>query len=372
MKACRGEEAVARTVGVEEELLLVDPRSGEPRALSAAVLAVADRRAEGESAFEAELQHQQVEFATKPHGDMGDLGEEIRRRRSEAAESAARADAAVVALATAPTLVKPSLGDGERHSWLADRFGETAQEQLTCGCHVHVSVESDEEGVGVLDRVRAWLPVLLALSANSPFWQGRDTTYDSYRSRVWGRWPSAGPVEVFGTAKHYHEQVGALMETRVLRDPGMVYFDARLSHRYPTVEVRVADVCLDPADTVLLATLTRGLVETAAREWRAGEAPGAVGVSLLRMAAWQAGRSGLDGDLLHPLTMRPQPAADVAGALLTHVREALEDTGDSTSAETALEKVLERGTGARTQRELLARTGSLGAMVTECVTRTRG
>ncbi|MGW2844777.1 glutamate--cysteine ligase, partial [Streptomyces sp. NPDC001274] len=300
------------------------------------------------------------------------LGDDIRRGRSEAAESAARADAAVVALATAPTLVKPSLGDGERHGWLAERFGELTQEQLTCGCHVHVSVASDEEGVGVLDRVRAWLPVLLALSANSPFWQGRDTTYDSYRSRVWGRWPSAGPVEVFGTAQRYHEQVRALMETRVLRDPGMIYFDARLSHRYPTVEVRVADVCLDPADTVLLATLTRGLVETAAREWRAGEEPRAVAVSLLRMAAWQAARSGLDGELLHPLTMRPEPAADVTRALLTHVREALEETDDHRSAESALERLLERGTGARTQRELLDRTGRLGAMVTECVARTRG
>ncbi|MFD5189369.1 glutamate--cysteine ligase [Streptomyces sp. NPDC058357] len=363
---------MVRTVGVEEELLLVDPRSGEPQARSAAVLAVAERRSERESAFEPELQRQQVEFATAPHSDMRELGEEIRNRRSEAAESAARAGAAVAALATAPMLVTPALGEGERHSWLADKFGEIAQEQLTCGCHVHISVASDEEGVGVLDRMRVWLPVILALSANSPFWQGRDTTYSSYRSRVWGRWPSAGPVEVFGTAKQYREQVRALMETGVLRDPGMLYFDARLSHRYPTVEVRVADVCLDPGDTGLLATLVRGLVETAAREWRAGEAPERAAVSVLRMAAWQAGRSGLEGKLLHPLTMRPEPAADVMGALLAHIRDALEDTDDCASAEKALKNVLERGTGARTQRELFARTGSLGAVVTECVARTRG
>ncbi|MFF2009677.1 glutamate--cysteine ligase [Streptomyces sp. NPDC058195] len=363
---------MVRTVGVEEELLLVDPRCGEPRALSAAVLAVAERRSEGDSPFEPELQHQQLEFATAPHREMGEIGEEIRRLRAEAAESAARAGAAVVALATAPLPVRPSVGEGERHSWLADKFGETAQEQLTCGCHVHVSVASDEEGVGVLDRMRIWLPVLLALSANSPFWQGNDTAYSSYRSRVWGRWPSAGPVEIFRSAERYHEQVRALIETRVLRDRGMLYFDARLSHRYPTVEVRVADVCLDPADTVLLATLVRGLVETAAREWRAGDEPDGAGVSVLRMAAWQAARSGLEGQLLHPRTMRPQPAADVVAALLTHVREALEDTDDYASAEKALKNVTERGTGARIQRELLTRTGSLGAVVAECVSRTRG
>ncbi|MGW0788690.1 glutamate--cysteine ligase 2 [Streptomyces sp. NPDC002911] len=365
-----------RTVGVEEELLLVDAENGDPQALSTAVLALAERRSErrseGDSVFESELHDQQLEFATEPRGAMEDLAEEILRWRAEAAQSAAQAGAAVAALATSPMPVGPSIGEDERYRWLAQRFGLTAQEQLTCGCHVHVSVESDEEGVAVLDRVRPWLPVLLALSANSPFWQGRDTSYDSYRSRVWGRWPSAGPVELFGSADRYHEQVRTLVDTGVLRDEGMIYFDARLSYRYPTVEIRVADVCLDPADTVLLATLVRGLVETAARAWRAGDPPDPVPVTVLRMAAWQAARSGTEGQLLHPLTMRPEPAADVAQALLTHVGEALEDSGDLGSADKALRAVLTRGTGARVQRELLEGSDSLRTVVTECVARTRG
>ncbi|WP_406387571.1 glutamate--cysteine ligase [Streptomyces sp. NBC_00887] len=363
---------MVRTVGVEEELLLVDEHSGEPRALSTAVLALAEVRAEGDSAFESELHLQQMEFATQPCSAMAELAEEILRWRAEAAESAAQAGAAVAALATAPLPVNPPIGEGERYRWLAERFGLTTQEQLTCGCHVHVAVDSDEEGVGVLDRMRPWLPVLLALSSNSPFWQGQDTEYSSYRSRVWGRWPSAGPVEVFGSADRYHEQVQALVDTGVLRDQGMIYFDARLSHRYPTVEVRVADVCLDPGDTVLLATLVRGLVETAAREWHAGGPPDPSGVSVLRMATWQAGRSGLEGRLLHPRTMRPEPAADVIGALLSHVQAALEETDDFSSVEKALKNLMERGTGARTQRDALARTGSLRAVVTECVSRTQG
>lgn len=361
---------MVRTVGVEEELLLVDERSGEPRALSTAVLALAERRAEGKSVFEPELHDQQLEFATEPRTDMRELADEILRSRAEAAKSAAQAGAAVAALATTPLPVSPSIGRGERHRWLAEKFGLTTQEQLTCGCHVHVSVDSDEEGVGVLDRIRPWLSVLLALSANSPFWQGRDSAYASYRSRVWGRWPSAGPVEIFGSADRYHEQVAALVDTGVLRDKGMIYFDARLSHRYPTVEVRVADVCLDPADAALLATLVRGLVDTAARSWAEGEPPDPVGVGVLRMAAWQAGRAGLEGQLLHPLTMRPEPASDVVGALLAHVRNALKESGDLARTEDALKNVLERGTGARIQREALDRTGSLREVVAACVSRT--
>ncbi|WP_328885369.1 glutamate--cysteine ligase [Streptomyces sp. NBC_00316] len=361
-----------RSVGVEEELLLVDAVSGEPQALSTAVLAMAERRAEGECAFESELHRQQLEFATRPQTDMHELADEIIRRRAEAAGHAANLGAAVVALATSPLPVSPSIGTGERYQWLEQRFGLTVQEQLTCGCHVHVSVESDEEGVGVLDRLRPWLSVLLALSANSPFWQSQDSGYHSYRSRVWDRWPSAGPVDVFGSADRYHKEIRALLDTEVLRDEGMIYFDARLSHRYPTVEVRVTDVCLDPTVTVLVATLIRALVDTAALEWRAGKPPAAFRTALLRMAAWRASRSGLADRLLHPLTMHPEPADAVARALLAHVRDALEESSDLKAADDALGSLLTTGNGACVQRGLMQRTGSLRDTVKECVRRTRG
>ncbi|MEU6084359.1 glutamate--cysteine ligase [Streptomyces sp. NPDC047108] len=362
-----------RSVGVEEELLLVDANSGEPRALSAAVLASATGTSGDteEHGFEAELHREQLEFATRPQTGMTELWNELRRWRREAAHHAGRLGAAVAALATSPLEASPSISSEERYRWLQEQFGLTAQEQLTCGCHVHVSVASDEEGVAVLDRMRPWLPVLLALSANSPFWQGQDSRYGSYRSRVWGRWPSAGPAEMFGSAERYHAQVEAMLETGVLRDKGMIYFDARLSHKYDTVEVRVADVCLDPSTTLLLAALTRGLVERAAQQWRAGEPPVPHGVGVLRLAAWRAARSGLDGDLLHPLTMRPESSDSVVRALFEHVREVLDD-GDRALVEEGLQELSRRGTGARFQRELFRRTGSLRDVVVECARRTAG
>ena len=187
------------------------------------------------------------------------------------------------------------------------RFGLTVSEELTCGCHVHVGIDSDDEGVGALDRIRPWLPPLLALTANSPFWQGGDSGYASYRSQVWQRWPSAGPYAPFGSPAGYHATVQAMIDTDTLLDPGMVYFDARLSVQHPTLEVRVGDVCLDVDDAVLLAALVRGLVETAARAWRAGVPADPVRLELLRLAAWRAGRSGVDGVLLDPCSWRPMP-----------------------------------------------------------------
>ncbi|MGW0585700.1 glutamate--cysteine ligase, partial [Streptomyces sp. NPDC002920] len=265
-----------RTVGVEEELLLVDPETGDPKALSAVVLARAARcetNPEEPSVFQKELHNQMVEFATRPHERMGDLAADIVAIRAEAAQHAREAGCTVAALATSPLAVSPSVSIGHRYKWMAEQYGIATREQIVCGCHVHVSVGSDEEGVAVLDRIRPWLPTLMALSANSPFWQGRETGYNSYRRRVWLRWPSAGPTELFGSAEGYHRRVSDMVATGTILDEKMVYFDARLSARYPTVEVRVADVCLHAETAALVATLVRGLVETAARAWEAGEPP---------------------------------------------------------------------------------------------------
>ncbi|CAM5286388.1 putative glutamate--cysteine ligase 2 [Streptomyces avidinii] len=364
-----------RSVGVEEELLLVDAHSGDPLAVSGAVLAAADRLAwshtgtggdRGDHEFEKELQKEQLEFATKPVTEMGELQEEILRIRGEAARHAASAGAVVAAVATSPLSVRPTLNAGTRYRWLGEQFGLTAQEQLTCGCHVHVSVASDDEGVAVLDRIRPWLAVLTAISANSPFWQGEDSGYASYRSRVWNRWPSAGPVDLFGSADRYHEQVRSMIDTGVLRDEGMIYFDARLSATYPTVEVRVADVCLDPGTPVLLAALIRGLVETAARSWENGEPPARIGTSLLRLASWRAGRSGLDGPLLHPETMREASPVAAVEALYRYVRQALVDHGDDERVRDGIAHLHERGNGARIQRRLHEGGEALSCVVTRC------
>ncbi|GAB1331269.1 glutamate--cysteine ligase 2 [Streptomyces sennicomposti] len=361
-----------RTVGVEEELLLVDPETGEPKALSAAVLARAEADDADQDVFEKELYGQMLEFATHPQHSMAELGAEIVRCRKEAARHAGEIGCAVAALATSPLPVSPTISINPRYQWLADQYGIATREQLVCGMHVHVSVESDEEGVAVLDRIRPWLPVLLAVSANSPFWQGKDTSYDSYRSRVWDRWPSAGPTELFGSPERYHRLVADMVATGVILDEKMAYFDARLSERYPTVEVRVSDVCLHAETAQLIATLARALVETAARDWRAGKDPVDHSVSLLRLAAWQAARAGLAHELLHPATMRRLPAESVLGALLDHVGDALADSGDLDQAREAVAGLLRRGTGARVQRELLERTGSLREVVTECVRHTQG
>lgn len=151
----------------------------------------------------------------------------------------------------------------------------------------------------------------------------------------------------------------------MLLDEGMVYFDARLSRNYPTVEIRVADVCLQPDDAVLIAALARALVDTAARQWRDNLPPPAVPAPLLRLASWQANRYGIDAKLLHPLTAAPSPAQEVITLLMKHVRDALAENGDEEHATGLLRDLLARGTGASQQRTAFHRTGSFIDVVAE-------
>jgi carboxylate-amine ligase len=355
-----------RSFGVEEEMLLVDPDTGVPVALSDAVTG------DGDDDPQSELQRQQVETDTVPCTTLDELSDQLRAQRRAAADAAGHKDCQVVALATSPLAVSPSTTPKDRYLRMVEEYALTAEEQLTCGCHVHVRIASEEEGVAVLDRIRTWLPVLLAMTANSPFWQERDTGYASYRQQVWGRWPSAGPVGLFGTPKSYHETIQAMIESGGLLDEGMVYFDARLSRHYPTVELRTADVCMLADDALLVAALARGLVETAAREWQAGEPPLPVRTEVLRLASWRASRSGLEGELVHPLTARPVRAEVAVRALLGHVAPALSDIGDLDTATDLTGRLLSRGNGAVLQRRTYEKTGDLGAVVRDAVDRTLG
>lgn len=317
-----------------------------------------------------ELQLEQLEIDTRPTTSLDDLAGEVRQRRLAAAYAARAVGAEVAALGTSPLPVKPSLTPVWRYEWMADEYGLTAAENLTCGCHVHVSVSSDEEGVGIIDRIRSWLPPLLAMSANSPFWQGRESGYASYRGRVWPRWPSAGPTGTFGSAENYHSMVKAMVGSGVLLDEGMIYFDARLSRHYPTVEVRIGDVCLEADDAVMLAALVRALVETAARQWEAGEPPLQVPVEMLRLANWRASKSGLGGDLVHPTTLRPVPAKMVLETLLEHVTPALTDAGELATVRGMLDALVDRGTGADQQRRIFRQYNRLSDVVAHAIART--
>lgn len=335
-----------RTVGVEEELMLFTA-SGQ-RAAPAGEELADDPAIEVEHEFKLE----QAEIASEPSADPAEVGAQLRERRAELIASARERGVTVAAIGTSPIGVQPTPTPDERYLRMHERYGLVAGDQLACGAHVHVAVQSRAEGVAAIDGIRPWLAVLIALSANSPFWSGDDTGYASYRSISWGRWPTAGATDRFGSERSYDRVVAELIESGAAIDEAMIYFDARLSARYPTVEIRVADVGQEVSDSVLLAALCRGLVETAVHA-PAADPP----LPVLRAAAWRAARFGLADDLFDVADARLRPAADVLDHLLDVVQPALRRTGDVDTVRVAVDRVLRRGTGADLQRADLARTG---------------
>lgn len=363
-----------RSVGVEEELLLVDEQSGVPLAVVDAVLASWSAPAHLDPSepphtpqLEHEVKAEQIEVISPPFVAIAELVDSIIEGRRIADQAAQRVGARAVALATSVLPVESQLVHSARYEAIRAQSGLTLKEQLTCGFHVHVGVSSEDEGVAVLDRIRPWLATLLALSSNSPFWMGRDTGYASFRSQVWNRWPTAGPYDVFGSAAKYRRTVRSLLGTGVLLDPGMVYFDARLCEHFPTVEIRVADVCTASEHAGAIASLVRGLVETASREWRRGVAPDPTPTTMLRLASWSASRFGVEGTLQDPALGTPRPAAQVVQDLLAHVAPTLTGELELSRVEIALDEILRNGSGAKRQRSTLQRTGSRRAIVAESI-----
>ena len=361
-----------RTVGVEEELMLVDPIDGRPASAGDTVLEAAQEwlGAGADHQVEQEFKMEQTEIGSSPTTDIRSLRAELLALRRSVAAAAGSNGVHVVAVATSPFKVRPTPTQNERYARMLDLFGVIARQQLTCGQHIHVSINSPDEGVAALDRIRGWLPVLTAISANSPFWQGQDTGYASYRSIAWGLWPTAGATEAFGDVEGYHRAIAGLLATGAAMDDGMIYFDARLSATYPTLEIRVPDVCTDVGDSALIAALARGLVDTAATDFSHHRPVQVIRIEVLRGAAWRAARFGLEGDLFDHRTRELVPAWAMVDALVEHVLAALRSNGDLDYVLTALDRLRRHGTGAALQRAEFARRGRLLDVVQNAAQRT--
>src|SRR6201989_1672478 len=316
------------TFGVEEGFLLADPTTGEPVAENKAVAAHA---AEHGVKLQLELSSCQVESNSEVVGGSDALRKELTRLRSIAAEAAKANGAQLLAAALPPTRQHDfPITDTPRYREIADKFGIVAEEGV-CGAHVHVAVPSREAGIRVSNRLRPWLPLFLALSANSAVYRNADTGYASWRSILWARWPSAGPPPHFDSVDQYDATVQMMLDAGAMLDDGMVYWDVRPSANFPTVEVRVSDVPATVAETVLFATLVRALVMTALEAETRRDPFEAPNPHQLRAAYWKGERYGLGRAVPH------------LEELIDHVTPALAAGGDLDMTRAELERISTEG-----------------------------
>jgi carboxylate-amine ligase len=359
------------TVGVEEEFLLVDPATGAAAPAVEAVLEQVPPELRGQ--VQREFQTSQIEIGTPPGLDLSALRHSLGLLRTGLSEAAEAAGVRLLAVGTGPASGPvPPVGDNPRFHRMIDRYRLLVPSPGTNGMHVHVAVPDPETGVRLLNHLRPWLPILHAATANSPFFDGADTGYASWRSVLWEHWPSVAPTPWLDSHAHYERLIDQLIASGMIMDEGMLYWYARLSAKYPTVEVRIGDVCASLDDTIAVAALIRALVGTLLAEVAAGREAPRVDQHLLTAAHWRAAHDGLEGHTVDLSTGAVRPAWEALDNLVALVTPELERHGDLEEVTRLLAGLRAYGTGAARQRAVYARTGELMDVVDDLARQTRG
>jgi carboxylate-amine ligase len=336
------------SVGVEEEFLLLEPDGAVAPAAARVV------RAAEVGGIVPEFMAYQVETVTGVCTTLGELRSDLERLRLLAARAAGQSGVRLVA-AGAPPLAKGPLGaltDNPRYRELATRFPQAVAAGATCASHVHVGVPDRDLAVDVVVRLRPWLSTLLALTANSPLTSGVDSGWSSSRYTRQLRWPTFRPPRCWATAERYDHSLQTLIACGAAMDSASVYYLVRLSARYPTVEVRVADTCLTTDDAVLLAGIVRALVATLIADSRRGVWDAPVPGPRINAGLLAAARDGMSTRETRRGNAPESSAANLATRLLAKIAPALEESGDGDVVRAGLDRVLRFGTGADRQRRM--------------------
>jgi glutamate---cysteine ligase / carboxylate-amine ligase len=325
------------------------------------------------SSYVAELQSCVVEMNSDVVNTLGELRTDLQSHRQVLVDAAAKLGMGVVAAGAVPLSVPAEMHVTEtaRYRQMLFEYQLLAREQLICGTQVHVGVDDRDVSIAVANRVAPHLPILLALSASSPFWaDGSDTGYSSARTLVWQRWPTTGPALPVSSAAEYDRLVDDLVASGVITDAGMVYFDVRPALAAPTLELRVCDSCPSVDTIVLIAGLFRALVEREVEALQAGAPTVEVAPPLCRAALWRAARFGLEGELVEISGPASRPAAEVVTDLVRSLRPQLEAAGDWPMIIGLTGQVLSGGSSAARQRQAKRSRGRVTDVVDQLLRET--
>ncbi|WP_271985465.1 carboxylate-amine ligase [Pseudoclavibacter terrae] len=338
------------TFGIEEEAMLVDSDTLEPRPVAETVLRILRRDAELRPFVTREYLRSQVEYCSPVLRSAQEAHAQLTRHRRALDDAASEVGVTRWHGAVPFVHGEPQASPTPRYTQIASEYRGLVREHQINAIHVHVGIPSREVGVQVMNAVRGWTPVLLALSANSPHWRGQDSGFDSWRTIQMRRWTTHDCPPVFADADDYQRRIERLVGVGGTIDAGTVAWNLRLSANHPTIEFRVFDAQLEARETVLLALICRALVTATV----AGDAGGALAdlpPELLEASLWQAARDGIDARLLDPVTGELSGARAVADALLAHLGPAADALGDGDEIRSGIDRLFRHGTGAARQRQ---------------------
>lgn len=315
-------EGEASTIGIEEEYLLVDLETRDLCADPPPEFMTACRDALGDRVM-PEFLRCQIEVGTPVCANVAEAGRELANFRRTIAEVGGRYGIGLLAASTHPfgEWSEQLTTDRPRYQQISADLQTVVQRMLICGMHVHVAVPDEELRIDLHAQLVYFLPHLLAMSASSPFWRGRATGLKSYRTAILHELPRSGLPQTFGSAGEYRRMVDLLVSTGRIEDASKIWWDLRPSAKFPTIEMRITDVCTRLADAVTIAAAYQCLLATLARLKRKNQRWRNYLIALIAENRWMAQRHGATGELLDFGRGAAVPFRDLAEELIELVAE---------------------------------------------------
>jgi carboxylate-amine ligase len=353
----------AYTIGIEEELMILD---GQSLDLVNAVETMLEPSPSGE--IKPELMESVLEISTEPCENVTQAGEQLRSLRGQVIQAAASKGLAIGAAGTHPFArwENQRIVARSRYRDLISALRFVARQELIFGVHVHVGVDDPDKAIHVANGMRVHMPMLLALSANSPFWRGDYTGLASTRTPIFRAFPRVGIPPRYDDWRDYERRIEFMTRARVVEDYTYLWHDVRPHPNFGTVETRVMDSQTRVEHTVGLAALVQALVKELSEHFESGAKLSSYPFEMLDENKWLAARHGLDGELVD------LPSSDRVGSralgwrLLDRMRPHCEELGSSAELE-AVEDLLDRGNGAARQLVVYDANHDLNELIAEIV-----
>lgn len=358
------------TIGIEEEFQTIDPVTRELRSHMSKIV-------EGgqiilQERVKAEMHQAVVEVGTNICHNIQEARAEVTELRRHIIDLADQNNLLVAAAGTHPfsdwqdQLITPS----PHYDSLIDEMRDVARGNLIFGLHVHVGIQTRNEGIQILNAVRYFLPHIYALSTNSPFWCGRNTGFKSYRSKVFDKFPRTGIPEFFASANEYDEYIDLLVKTKCIDSGKKIWWDIRLHPYYNTIEFRICDIPMRVDETICLAALMQALVAKIYKLMKQNLNFRSYRKVLINENKWRAARYGIQAKLIDFGKQEEVPYSDLCDELLEFVDDVLDELG-SRQEVAYIKEILKNGTGADRQLAVFEETNDLKSVVDYIVQETK-
>jgi glutamate---cysteine ligase / carboxylate-amine ligase len=352
------------TIGIEEEFQMVDLQTGQ---LSPSIQTILEK---GHAIFgeqiKPEMLRSTVELISDILPDIPAARKEMQALRAILACLVKEQGLALVSAGTHPTALwqNEQRSPYERYAQLEEEFQDVARSILIFGLHVHIGIENQAIAVELMNQLRTWLPHLLALSCNSPFWAGRFTGLKSYRTAVWKPFPRSGIPPAFPCADDFNTYIQTLIRTSCIDNGKRIWWDIRPHPFFSTIEFRVFDMPATFDDTIAIAALCQALVARLVWLNKRGLRLPVVSSHLLEENKWHAMHFGLDAEVIDFVQDRRLSMRDSINELLDFVNDVADDLGSNREISYLRSLLADpRGTGADRQIAAYKQTGSLTGVV---------